>query len=136
MNLNPNIECRQLRCFAAVADTLSFSRAAKQLHMTQPPLSRNIQMLEKELGFQLFSRTNRLVRLTEPGRTFLEEARKTLVQVDEAAETAHRVRVCSTDGGNFASWLDTFALRKNGIVRSWNVLASSLRKHVFPAGQI
>ena len=57
-------ELKQLRCFVAVGEELHFGRAAKHLHMTQPPLSRQIQMLEQELKIELLARTSRTVRLT------------------------------------------------------------------------
>ena len=62
------MEIWQLRCFIALADTLSFSRAAESLYLSQSALSRRISDLEKELGFPLFTRNTRRVELTEPGR--------------------------------------------------------------------
>ena len=75
----------QLTCFVAVAEELHFTRAAERLRMTQPPLSRQIQLLEGELGVKLLERTNRTVRLTPAGRAFLAEARLIMRQADHAA---------------------------------------------------
>jgi DNA-binding transcriptional LysR family regulator len=84
-------ELSQLRCFVAVAEELHFGRAAERLNLTQPPLSRQIQILERILGVELFNRTSRAVRLTPSGRAFLVEARRILRLSEEAAVTVRRV---------------------------------------------
>ncbi|MGJ8569386.1 MAG: LysR family transcriptional regulator [Hoeflea sp.] len=64
----------QMRCFIAVAEALSFRRAAEQLNMTQPPLSRQIKILEERVNLKLFERSNRHVRLTPAGENFYQSA--------------------------------------------------------------
>lgn len=81
----------QLTSFVAVAEELHFTRAAERLQMTQPPLSRQIQLLENDLGVQLLDRTNRSVRLTPAGRAFLTEARSILRQSEHAALAVRQV---------------------------------------------
>lgn len=75
---------RQLRYFIAVAEELSFTRAAQRLHLSQPPLSQQIQALEQDLGVRLLERDKRNVTLTAPGRLFLDQARQILAMADEA----------------------------------------------------
>jgi len=81
----------QLRGFVAVADELHFGRAAERLKMTQPPLSRQIQKLERSVGAQLLERDNRRVALTAAGEVFLAEARRLLALADAAPDLARRV---------------------------------------------
>lgn len=84
-------ELSQLRCFVAVAEELHFGRAAVRMNMTQPPLSRQIQLLERALDAPLLERSSRVVRLTPAGRAFLPEARRIVRLSDSAASWTRRV---------------------------------------------
>jgi DNA-binding transcriptional LysR family regulator len=84
-------ELSQLRCFVAVAEELHFSRAAERLNMTQPPLSRQIRLLEHHVGAQLLERNSRVVRLTAAGKAFLPEATQILRFAEQASLKARRV---------------------------------------------
>lgn len=101
------MDLRVLRYFAMVATEASFSRAAEKLNIAQPPLSRQIQKLEDEIGVQLFHRA-RPITLTEPGRYLLEQARQILSRVDETKAMTRRIA--------------------NGMVRQFNIgfVASTL----------
>ncbi|MDR0204746.1 MAG: LysR family transcriptional regulator [Delftia acidovorans] len=88
----------QLRCFVAVATELHFGRAAALLHMTQPPLTRQIQLLEHEVGVQLLDRSGGAVRLTPAGRIFLREA-EDILRRSQAATLAAR-RAMQADAGS------------------------------------
>ena len=85
------MELHHLRCFVAVAEELHFGRAALRLHMTQPPLSRQIQLLEHSLGADLFIRSSRSVVLSAAGAALLPDARRLLRLAESAAEHARRI---------------------------------------------
>jgi DNA-binding transcriptional LysR family regulator len=85
------MELRHLRYFVGVAEEQHFGRAAERLRVAQPALSRQIQDLEREMGFLLFDRLPRGVRLSAAGKLFLTDARRILQDVDEAKRRAERI---------------------------------------------
>src|SRR5512134_893190 len=85
------MELRHLRYFVQVAEEQHYGRAAERLRVAQPALSRQIRDLEEEIGFKLFDRLPRGVKLSAAGRLFLEDARRILQQVSEATARAKRV---------------------------------------------
>ncbi len=84
------MELRQLRYFRVLAQTLNFTRAAEQLNIAQPPLSRQIQQLEAELGAVLLERS-RPLRLTDAGRFFHEHSSQLLEQLARISEDTRRI---------------------------------------------
>ncbi|MFJ8636372.1 LysR family transcriptional regulator [Streptomyces sp. NPDC093568] len=84
------LETRELEYFAALADELHFSRAAENLGISQPVLSRAIARLERRMGVRLLDRTSRSAQLTEAGRTFRDECRPLLRQLDGAVRRTQR----------------------------------------------
>jgi DNA-binding transcriptional LysR family regulator len=103
------VELRHLRYFLAVAEERNFTRAAKRLHIAQPPLTQQIKALEAELGVQLFDRSAYRVELTEAGRLFAVEVSRILADVRRAVLLAQRasrgmrgqVRVGFTESASF-----------------------------------
>ncbi len=98
------MDIEQLRSFLAVADELHFGRAAERLHVAQPPLSRTIKRLERELGTRLFDRNTRSVRLTSSGQALMDPAKEVLDAL-RRAETAVR----SADHGEVGTVRIAFA---------------------------
>ena len=125
---------RQLRYFVAVAEELSFTRGAIRLHISQPPLSQQIQSLEQDLGVRLLERTKRQVSLTEPGRIFLEQARQILTKADEArgqvaaaaAGCGGQLRMAYTASVSFHPALPQTLLRYRQIAPNVRLLLSEM----------
>jgi DNA-binding transcriptional LysR family regulator len=91
MNAEDELELRLLRSFVAVAEELHFGRAARRLHISQPPLSMQIRKLEALIGARLFERDRRSVALTEAGGFLLERARHLLGESARACAEARRI---------------------------------------------
>ncbi|TJZ52921.1 LysR family transcriptional regulator [Streptomyces piniterrae] len=85
-----SIELRHFRCFLAIADTLSITRAAERLHLTQPAVSRTLRQLEQELGLRLVDRSTHHLALTPDGITFRDQATIAVTAFDQALRHAHR----------------------------------------------
>lgn len=83
------MELRHLRYFSVIADTLSFTRAAAQLHVTQPTLSHQIRQLETELGVSLFERRGRSIKITEAGENLRRHVLPALAHIDAAVQALH-----------------------------------------------
>jgi LysR family transcriptional regulator, benzoate and cis,cis-muconate-responsive activator of ben and cat genes len=100
------MDLRQIRYFLALATELNYTRAASQLNISQPPLTRHIQQLEHSIGVMLFDRSTRGVALTQAGKIFLEEARKIVALADQAVnktKLAHQGQLGRLDIGIFGS---------------------------------
>lgn len=123
--MSTHLELRQLRYFVAVAEASSFRRAADRLALTQPPLTRQIQALEEDLGVQLLVRDRRGVELTPEGSEVLREARDILARADKLAERflqretpglasriPLRVGLTTVVDASLFSWLETALLGK------------------------
>lgn len=82
------MELRHLRCFVAVAEEMHFGRAARRLHLSQPPVSLAIKELETELGLRLFERTSRSIQLTPGGEEALRDARAVLARTESMRQHA------------------------------------------------
>ncbi len=142
------MELRHLRYFVAVADELHFGRAALRLRIAQPPLSRQIRDLERELGAELFSRVKGRVALTHAGAAFLGEARRTLAQAERAGEVARRAArgevgrltvgfvEAATYSGVLADVLGVFRARRPDVGLELSELSSRQQAEALREGRI
>jgi len=140
-------ELRQLRHFIAVAEHLHFGRAAQALHLTQPPLSRSIQDLERRLGARLLARTRRKVELTPEGARFLAEAKRLLAQLERAllevgsmaAGAGGRLRlgfVSLADFGVLPDLLKAFKAARPGVALALREMLSPEQAAALAAGDL
>src|SRR5258706_12854639 len=91
MNLAPHaFSLRQLQYAIAVADALSFRRAAERCHVSQPALSSQLAQLEQTLGVRMFERDRRRVLVTPAGREIIERARRLLIEADDLVDASRR----------------------------------------------
>jgi DNA-binding transcriptional LysR family regulator len=140
-------ELRQLRHFVAVAERLHFGRAAADLHMAQPPLSRSIRDLESRLGATLLARTRRRVELTPEGARFLEDVKKVLGQLEDAvlgigrmaAGDSGRLRlgfVSLADYGVLPGVLKRFKAARPGVTLQLREMLSPEQAAALAAGEL
>jgi len=140
-------DLRQLRHFIAVAEHLHFGRAAAALHISQPPLSRSIQDLERRLGAMLLARTRRRVELTPAGSHFLEEAKRLLLQLERAvldvgsmaAGDSGRLRlgfVSLADYGVLPGLLKIYKAAKPGVALALREMLSPEQAAALIAGEL
>lgn len=142
-----HIELRVWRQFVALAERLHFGRAARQLHMTQPPLTQAIQQLERRLGTALFERTRRSVALTPAGAALVEPARQLLAQAaalpgrarDAAMGEVGRIRlgfVSTIAFGPLPQWLRAFREAHPGITIDLREATGDVQLEAFAAREL
>ncbi len=113
------MELRHLRYFVAVARERSFTRAAARLNIAQPPLSRQVQQLEQELGATLIERGTRPVQLTEHGRLFYEQAVQVLERIDDMRAVMRRLQHATVDRFSMGFVASTLYGRLPDIIRAY-----------------
>ncbi len=140
-------EIWQLRYFIALAEKLHFGQAAQALHISQPPLSRAIRALEERLGVALFARTRRRVELTPEGARLLEEARRTLAQLERtvgelrglAAGEQGRLRVgfvSLADYGVLPGLLKAYKAARPGVTLALREMLSPQQAEALASGEL
>lgn len=130
------MDLRQLRYFVTVARERNFTRAAERLHMAQPPLSRQIQQLEGELGTPLFNREARPLALTPMGHLFLEQAVQVLARVD-AMRTMMSSAALSTRRRFVIGYVaSTIYARLPGLIRQFRKSAPDVDLHLVEMGSL
>jgi len=141
------VDLRRLRYFVAVAEALHFGRAAARLHISQPPLSRQIQQLEREMGAMLFRRSKRRVELTDAGAYLLEQARRMLAEADTLATRTRRVEsgeigrltlgfISSVDYSILPGLLSAYRTAQPGVTLELRELTSDVQLRELHEGRI
>ena len=123
------MDYRQLRYFIAVAEELSFSRAARRLNISQPPLSIQIKAIEAEVGTALFSRNRRKVELTPAGEVLLENARRAVRQLEHTTEAVRRagrgeagtIRLAGSNKLQVVNWRVSAAYESKKSASFWEI---------------
>ena len=131
------MELRHLRYFVAVGEEEHFGRAAQRLHVVQPALTRQVRQLEDELGCALFERLKRGVRLTEAGKSFLEEARRVLSELGHSVDRTRlvaqgkvgRLRVGFSDTATYSGELPS-------ILHNFRTRWPDVRLELFPSSSV
>src|SRR5512137_1429537 len=127
------IDLRSLRQFVAVAEELHFGRAARRLHMTQPPLSLAVQALERELGAPLFVRNQRVVTLAPAGTALLPAVRRLLQAADDLLRLAF---VSSIAYGPLPGWLRSFRGAHPDVALALREATLDVQLAAFAAGEV
>ncbi len=141
------MELRHLRYFLCLAEELHFGRAAKKLHIAQPPLSQQIRQLEEELGLQLFERTKRRVQLTAAGAVFANAMQAVMSQIEQGVQAAQQASrgelgqlvigfVGSSAYNVLPSILQTFRARFPQVNLTLHELTTAQQQQWFKTGQI
>jgi DNA-binding transcriptional LysR family regulator len=120
------VELRHLRYFVAVAQARNFTRAAEALRIAQPPLSRQVQQLEDELGLDLIEAGSRPLRLTEAGRLFFEQAVQVLERVDEMKAMVARLHESDRSRFSMGFVASTLYGRLPEVIRSYRAARPSV----------
>jgi DNA-binding transcriptional LysR family regulator len=131
------VELRHLRYFVVVGEEEHFGRAADRLHVVQPALTRQVRQLEEEIGCALFERLKKGVRLTEAGRSFLEEARQLLSELERGIDRTRlvaqgkvgRLRVGFADTATYSGELPS-------ILRNFRARWPDVRLELFPSSSV
>jgi len=131
------VELRHLRYFVVVGEEEHFGRAADRLHVVQPALTRQVQQLEEELGCALFERLKRGVRLTEAGKSFLEEARRLLSDLERGIDRTRLVAQGKV-GRLLVGFADTatYSGELASILRDFRAKWPDVRLELFPSSSV